>query len=72
MVATSVSLYNAGKRSASQVVSKLCSRSTIAAKMLKPEPITPIPNIPEEALALYIDGGYSKRSYRRMQYGTKI
>lgn len=74
MVATSVSLYKAGKRSASQVVSKLCSESTIAPKMLKSvdsEPKTPIPYTPEEALALYTDGGYSKRSYRLMQYGAK-
>lgn len=74
MVAASVSLYKAGKRNASQVVSKLFEESSTASKMLKSvssEQKTPIPYTPEEALSLYIDGGYSKRSYKIMQYGAK-
>lgn len=59
MVAASVSIYKAGNRSASQVVSKLFSESALAPKMLKSiesEPKTPIPYTSEEALALYTNG----------------
>lgn len=52
----------------------MSSVPTIASKMLKTvnaEPKAPIPYTPEEALALYIDGDYSKNAYKLMQYGVK-
>lgn len=74
MVATSSSLHKAGKRTASQVLLKLDSHQSNAAKIkkcLESEVQIPTKYTPDEALALYIDGGYTKHSYKIMQTGAK-
>ena len=65
-----VSLHKTGKRSTSEVVSMAHSDKEVAAKIKKTnasEVCKPIPYTPDEALGLYVDGGFSKRSYKLMQ-----
>lgn len=74
LVATRVSLYKAGKRDAAQVLGGIEKSPTRASKLKKtlscPQ-VTPTSYTPEEALALYVDGRYTKNSYIRMQSGAK-
>lgn len=75
MVATSSSLYKAGKRSESTVVSMMQSTAGIARKMKKcdsTDVLLPIQYTPDEALVLYIDGKFTKHSYKLMQAGAKV
>lgn len=75
VVAARVSLQKAGKRSASKVVSLLESDSNIA-KKIKENTVSKNNNVTpysaDEALALYVDGDYTKHSYKLMQSGAKI
>lgn len=61
MVAARESLYKAGIRNVSKVVSMLSSASAIASKMIKSldyVPKTPIPYTRDEVLALFLDESY--------------
>lgn len=72
MVATRVSLFKAGKRSASEMVSLIDSDENIAAKIKKIDSSKPYTTYtPDEALALYVDGNFTKHSYKLMQSGAK-
>lgn len=74
LMATRVSLYKAGNRDAASILSNINSSPKRANKlkraMLCP-PRIPIPYTPEEALALYVDGRFTKNSYILMQSGAK-
>lgn len=73
VVATTSSLYKAGKRSASELVSMANDEGT--AKKIKSflgsNASLPIPYTPDDALALFLDGNYTKHSYKLMQAGAK-
>lgn len=74
VVAASSSLYRAGKRNASKVVSILENSEGVAKKFMtciESDIQLPIKYTAEEALALYMDGDYTKRSYKLMQAGAK-
>ncbi|XP_041448468.1 uncharacterized protein LOC121404022 [Drosophila obscura] len=74
MLAARVSLYKAGKRNASRAVSLLSSDEEVVAKTIKCEssdPKLPIKFSPEEALAIYIDGRFTKHSYKLVQAKTR-
>lgn len=74
VVATRVSLYKAGKRNASEVVSLMNSDAEVASKIKKTVVSGSkyfVAYTPEEALALYVDGGFTKHSYKLMQSGAK-
>lgn len=74
VLATKVSLYKSGKRDAAKMLKELNASPTRATKIKKAifcPPNMPIPYAPEEALALFIDGDYSKHSYQLMQAGAK-
>lgn len=75
MLAASVSLQKAGKRNASQVVSLLQTDVELATKVKKivdSGENLPVKYSPDEALALYVDGDYTKHSYKLMQAGAKL
>lgn len=75
MVAASSSLYKEGKRSASKIVSMMNDDEGVVKKIktcLESDAQPHIKYTPEEALALYIDGGYTKHSYKLMQAGAKV
>lgn len=73
VLATTSSLYKAGKRSASALVGLLTNEG--AAKKIKSCIESPsldmIPYTPEEALALYLDGDLTKHTYKLIQAGAK-
>lgn len=74
LVAASVSFYKSGKRNAAQilkVLNKSPNRSSKMKRVLSCSPLTPTSYTPEEALALYVDGRYTKNSYILMQSGAK-
>lgn len=72
MSAASTSLYKAGKRNASLVVSMLNSDENWPNRF-KSVILTDVEEVikytAEEALALYIDGGYTKRIHMDLQNG---
>lgn len=72
--AASTSLYNCGKRSASKMISLLSSDESLPKRIIsviQSDDNQPNKYTPEEALALYIDGGYTKKSYMDLQRGTR-
>lgn len=74
MSAASTSLYRAGKRNASTVVSSMASDEEMPKRIktfIQSDDNKPIKYTAEEALALYIDGGYTKRVYMDLVCGTK-
>ena len=48
------------------------SRANQIKKLVFNPPSDPIPNTPDKALALYVDGGFTKAFYTLMQSGANI
>lgn len=74
MLATRIKLYKSGKRHAASLLQDLDASPTRALQIRKAvscPPKKPVAYTPEEALALYVDGGLTKNSYLLMQSGAK-
>ncbi|XP_078051927.1 uncharacterized protein LOC144478082 isoform X1 [Augochlora pura] len=74
--AASTSSRQSGKRDAASMVQVITSEPSTTTsnmgKLLSPSIVTaPIKYTPEEALTLYVDGRYTKRSYLLMRAGAK-
>ena len=70
VVATRVSSHKAGKRSAPVGISIVHSGKEVAAKIkntIASEVSKPIAYTPDEALVLYVDGGFSRHSCKLVQ-----
>lgn len=69
------SLQSQGKRSGAQILKKIDSSpaniSTCIKKSIESPPKTPVKYSKEEALALYINGKFTKSSYSEMRQGAK-
>lgn len=74
MVATSSSLYKSGLRSASKIICTLNKDETAGQKIkrsMDTQVKLQIPYSPEEALALYIDVGHTKHTYKLTRCSAK-
>ena len=73
VLSAKVGLYKSGKRDAAKIMQELPvtpNINKIKKKFFDP-PNMPVPYTPEEALALFVDGDYSKHTYKLMQAGAK-
>lgn len=74
--AARVSLLKSGRRDTAEMIKEVTDHSPARATKIKKtwkSPLKqPIKYTPEEALALYIDGKFSKHSYKLMQLGAKV
>lgn len=73
--AVSTNLRKSGQRDAAKIIQCVSNHSLNATrikKLVNSSPTSPIKYTPEEALALYVDGRYTKNSYILMQSGAKL